>query len=270
MGLRLAREICIGALVGWLAVVAPASASAADARLLLYDPDGSYGDTLEFSTIVTRFLKDVEGNWSFQAVADVQDFEALMAEASSHFGVISTSYVKTAPGKLQPMLVPTSHGDPFYRKVLIMQSGRERAALSGKSIAVTSIFDTNSPQARQIAAELAKQGVAGPVLVGVPQDIDALMALHLRQVDGALVTPGSLELLRRINPQAVSALHVVYEAKKVLRAPLCVIGTNVPAAEQALLRQQFIKMGSNRYGRQIMQRMGVDAWAPLTPEMMER
>ena len=243
--------------------------SAAERRILLYDPDNSYGDILDVSAAFKHFLDGTAGGWTFQTVTDRSDFETLAAQPESHFAIVSSGYLHAGPKiKLTPLLVPAAHGDPYYHKLLLGRENTTQETLSGHSIAATAVFESNSAQSRAIVAELSKQGIANPVLVGVPKDVDALMALHLKQVDAALVTLGSIDVLRRVNPQAVAAFHVIFETKKISRAPLCTIGTNAPSDEQALLRQEFAKMGKTAPGRVLMQRMEFDAWIAPPAEVM--
>lgn len=73
-------------------------------------------------------------------------------------------------------------------------------------------------QAR-LTAELAALGVTGARIVTVPKDIDALLALSFGQVDAALVTPISVDVLREVNPQVASKFRILAETAKILRSP---------------------------------------------------
>ncbi len=60
--------------------------------------------------------------------------------------------------------------------------------------------------------------VTGVHVIPVAKDIDALLALSFGQVQAALVTPDSVEVLKRINPGASAKFRTVYTTSPILRA----------------------------------------------------
>ncbi|HET6346153.1 MAG TPA: PhnD/SsuA/transferrin family substrate-binding protein [Myxococcota bacterium] len=251
------------------AVTLPAAASASPRQVLLYDPDANLSDIVEIAAAFSRYLQRTGENWTFQAVQRRDTFEALLKEPGSEYAIVSAAYLRTAAeANMTPLLVPADHGDVYYRKQLVTAAKVDARALSGRNIAVSGAGDERSAETQAVLADLARAGVAKPLLVSLPKDIDALMALYFGQVDAALVVPHSIEVMRRISPKAVASLEVLHETRKMLRSPLCVVGKISGDKQKEPLVQYLQGMAADPDGKEIMRRMAFDAWMPFQSDML--
>jgi hypothetical protein len=256
-------------LIGALALL-PESASAVAARqVLLYDPDANLSDIVEIAAAFSRYLQRTGENWTFQAVQQRDAFEALLKQPSSEYAIVSAAYLRASSEfNMTPLLVPSHRGDVYYRKQLVTSKKVEARSLSGRNIAVSGAGDERSAETQAVLAELARAGVDKPLLVSLPKDIDALMALYFGQADAALVVPNSIEVMRRITPKAVASLEVLHETHKMLRSPLCAVGKNSASRQKEFLVQYLQGMAADPDGKEIMRRMAFDAWAPFQSDML--
>jgi len=255
----------------WLApggAIEAQAASSSGGRVIFYDPDAKFDDLIGALKAFDSYFSSL-GHLQFQAVQQSDDFEAALGRKDTQFVIVSSTYLRSPRGsRLTPLLVPAAQGDAFYRKLLVSRREDSVNTLSGKNIASTGVMDDSSEQSKQVMSELARQGITRPLLMSVPKDVDALLALYFRQVQGALVTPGSIEVLKHINPQATASFQVLFETKKMLRSPFCVVNGRVGSGEQAQVTEEVKHMDSHDLGRVIMQRLEFDAWLPFRPEML--
>jgi hypothetical protein len=237
-----------------IALAQSPGAPAKQHQILFYDPDANYTDMAAISTAFAGVLDRLDDGWSFQAVQQREAFELLASRPEAEFAFVSTAYLRGAPSiKLTPLLVPSSQGDIYYRKQLVGKGQATTHDLVGKNIAV-------SGQADDVAVhELTTLGIADPLLLAVPKDVDALMALYFGQADGALVTPSSIEVFRRVNPKAVAAFRVVLETKKILRSPFCAL-EHASKDSQATIVRVLAHLADTPEGRSIMRYVAFDGW----------
>ena len=243
--------------------------AASERRILLYDPDANLGDIVEIAAAFSRYLQRSGESWTFQAVQQRDVFEQLLHDADSEFAIVSSAYLRTNEAAFAPLLVPSEHNDVYYRKQLVTNKKVQAAVLSGKNIAVSGAGDEDSPETQAILGDLSKAGVTKPILVSLPKDIDALMALYFGQTDAALVAPHSIEVMQRISPKAVTSLAVLLETRRMLRAPLCAIGRNVSPKRRDTLVQYLRGMAQDPDGKEAMRRMAFDAWVPFQADMLQ-
>jgi hypothetical protein len=239
----------------------PRVGSAAEPKFLLYDPDTNHGDIVAITAAFNKFLAGIEEGTTFQAVQKPEAFVSLAKDEQSKFAIVSSAYLSAKDVKLTPLLIPSLHGDIYYRKVLLsstqMASSKD---LRSKNVAVTGAG--NPTLAKRTQDELNDAGVTGAMLINVPKDVDALLALYFGQVDAALVAPASIEVLKRVNPSAVTSLKVLLETKKILRSPLCVISDRADSQEAQKMLTAFKGIAGTPQGRDLMRHMAIDSWVP--------
>lgn len=250
--------------------VARSAAAAEERRLLLYDPDANLGDIVEIAAAFSRFLQRTGQGWTFQAVQQRETFESLLRQPGSEFAIVSSAFLRTTgDNALSPLLVPSEKNDVYYHKQLVTSKKVQAKSLSGRNIAVSGAGDEASAETQAILAELTKAGVSHPILLSLPKDIDALMALYFGQADAALVAPHSIEVMQRISPKAVASLEVLYETRRMLRSPLCAVGKAAGAKQRETLVQSLLGMAKDPDGKEVMRRMDFDAWVPFQADMLQ-
>ncbi|MEZ0311552.1 MAG: PhnD/SsuA/transferrin family substrate-binding protein [Myxococcota bacterium] len=241
-------------------------------RIVYFDPDANHQAIVNIATWFTDYLASASVELVFQAVESREAFERLLADPKTRFALVSSSYVATADARLDPILVPQVGGDPFYYKVLIDVGTGDGRELSGKNLAASVIAKPGSSNFKELLQGLAAGGVRvdGVHVIPVAKDIDALLALSFGQVQAALVTPESVEVLKRINPGVAAKFRAVYRTSPILRAPMCEVGKKSSARERANLVSALQRMSQSDDGRKAMRTMGFEGWLPFQPEMLKR
>jgi hypothetical protein len=241
----------------------PTAAEAKQHQILFYDPDANYTDMAAISTAFASVLDRLDDGWSFQAVQQRESFEMLANRTDAEFAFVASAYLRSGPAiKLAPLLVPSSQGDIYYRKQLVGKGSASAHDLVGKNIAVSGPADDAAMR------ELSVLGVSNPLLLAVPKDVDALMALYFGQADGALVTPSSIEVFRRVNPKAVAAFRVVLETKKILRSPFCALD-HASKESQATIIRALQHLADTPEGRSVMRYIAFDSWVRYETGMLK-
>ncbi len=234
-----------------------------DQRLIaFYDPDANHQAILSIMNGFNAFLKNEGVPLRFQPVMSTEKLEELLRSSSVDFAIVSSSYLKEHPSRLKPLLVPEANGQHSYRKVLI-DRGVGEPNLAGKNIAATT--GEGKDRGSTVLAMLKRAGIPadGALVIPVAKDVDALLALSFGQVQAALVTPTSVEVLKRINPVAAKSLRKIYETDPILRAPLCAVGT----ATNTQLLAALQRMEQDPDGRRAIRSLGFDRWVVYQSNM---
>ena len=171
----------------------------------------------------------------------------------------------------EPMLVPASGGSSFYSKVLVDSGRGDPGDLRGRAVAAT-VLSANAEVALKETLEVLRRGgnkVDGARGIPVSKDIDALLALTFGQVQAALVTPDSIEVLKKINPSAPK-FRVVFKTEPILRPPLCEVGKRSSARDKAALVSALMEMSKDELGQKTIKAMGFDQWAAFESGMLKK
>jgi ABC-type phosphate/phosphonate transport system substrate-binding protein len=265
----------IRSLAASLAIAVCVSTARADdsaGRIVYYDPDANHQAIVNIATWFTDYLASAGINLTFQAVESRDAFERLLGDPQTRFALVASTYLAANGKDLEPLLVPEVAGDPFYHKVLIDVGQGDGHDLSGKNLAASVIAKAGANNFKDLLDGLASGGmrVNGVHVIPVAKDIDALLALSFGQVQAALVTPDSVEVLKRINPGASAKFRTVYTSSPILRAPLCEVGKKASAQERVKLVSALQQMSKSDDGRKAMRTMGFEGWAQFQPEMLKR
>ena len=102
----------------------------------------------------------------------------------------------------------------------------------------------------------------------VSKDIDALLALVFGRVEGAIVTPGSIEVLKHINPVGFYKIRVVVELERVLHPPLCRYGKELRPGADTVIIDMFKTMMEDDAGRRAAHTLGYDSWVEFDNKMI--
>ena len=269
---RSAASILVILVVGWSSWALRAEAAPAQQRILFYDPDANHQAIVQVSAWFNRFLQKVEPNLKFQALTSRKDFQAMLKQKDVAFAIVSSNVLKeVGTKKLEPLLVPAKDNDPYYRKLLLDAGQGNKGDLRGQNIAATVGSQDKSSGKKAVLDELTSGGVqvSEAIVMPVSKDIDALLALAFGQVQAALVTPDSLLILERLNPVAAKSFRQVYEAPKILRAPLTAVGKRANPALKTKLKEAFLTMSQDSNGRKAMSMLAFNTWMPFEPSMLE-
>ncbi len=255
-----------------LALTAHLAPQAAAAKtILFFDPDANHQAILHIKAWFNEFLRDANSELTFQPVLSAGALETMLRDPTSAYAIVASSYLKERRAAFEPILVPTSHGATSYRKLLVDKGEGATKDLSAKTLAATLAGEDAAATTKALLAGLKEGGVqvTGTIVVPVSKDIDALLALSFGQVDAALVTPESLEVLKRINPTAATSFRTVMRTRAILRPPLCVLPGRTTPAERAKLIELLRRMSAHASGLKAMSSLGFDGWLVFEPAMLE-
>lgn len=241
---------------------AAASPTSSPGLLVYFDPDANHQAILSITSRFSGYLAEKNVDLEFQPVQTRDALRALLADERTRFAIVNPSYSGAEIDSLLPLLVPTKQGDPYYHKVLLDNGGGASGESQAKTVAAALPVSNTVEAAQSLLALLPSRtlNVNTVSTVAVTKDIDALLALSFRQVDAALVTPASLEVLKRINPVAAQEMRVVSQTKPILRSPLYAVGKRTRPDERDNLIATLRAMGENELGRSAMNTMGIDGW----------
>lgn len=243
-----------------------ASTASAEERkeLLFYDPDGNHQAIVRITALFNSYLRETNVPLNFQAIVSSDNFSRRLSTDTSAFVIVSSPLLSGQGGKrFKPLLVPDAGGEAgvHYRKLLVGKAG----AVANDSMATIATAGTKEWAVSLLATASIK--VSGTRLISVSKDIDALLALSFGQVQQALVTPSSLEVLRTINAAAAGQFVVLAETAPVLRSPLCLVSGNASPGLIKQLTASLKRMNENPTGRQTLLMLGFSRWVPFTPSM---
>lgn len=254
-----------------VAAAAPPTAGEPADLLLFYDPDANHQAIVNITSWFNTYLRDSGSGLSFQPVKDRAAFESLLGEPSTKFAIVSSAFLREGKEKgLSALLVPSSSGDVYYRKKLIDRGQGQLGDLSGANIAATVTDRSRGGEVVLESLRAAGIEIGSAHIIPVSKDIDALLALSFGQVQAALVTPSSVEVLKRINPAAVASFRTVLETKPILRSPLCSVTKNTTAEEREKITAAIKKMVEDENGRKATRTLGFDQWVPYEPRMLQK
>jgi ABC-type phosphate/phosphonate transport system substrate-binding protein len=241
-------------------------------RIVYFDPDANHQAIVNIATWFTDYLASASVELVFQAVESRDAFERLLTDPKTRYALVSSTYLAGSDAKLEPILVPQVGGDPFYYKVLIDVGIGDGHDMSGKNLAATVIAKAGSTNFKELLSSLSAGGVRveGTHVIPVAKDIDALLALSFGQVQAALVTPDSVEVLKRINPGVAAKFRIVYRSSPILRATMCEVGKKSTPKERGSLVSALQRMSQSDDGRKAMRTMGFEGWIAFQPEMLKR
>ena len=259
--------------IAWLFAVTlliPTVAHAAEGHVYFYDPDANHKAILNIASSFNAFFANAHTEMTLQPVVSAELLESLIKDSKDDFLIVSSGYLKRGRISAKALLVPTSNGDPFYRKMLVDRGKQEDPPQLG-SLAVASGGDPSGRVQKELLESLRQRGlsVGGTTIIPVSKDIDALLALSFGQVQSALVTSASVDVLKKMNPTSAKSLRVIFESAPILRTPLCALDS-VSVAKRELIVALFAKMTADPDGQRAMKAMGLDAWIPFDAGMMKK
>lgn len=229
--------------------LAPGASAGGGAPFYYFDPDTKLHD---FGLLKTRFQEFLHDDYSFQPFLRENDLLREIPARPPRFLIVSAERAGELEGGLTavPLLVPEADGRTAYRKKLLMRRGADEVRL----VAGTLKIDMGETS-------------RGWSWVIVAKDLDALLAVALGQVDAAIVDPGSISLLRSINPDALARLAVGEETRPIYHPPLCFLRGVASGSEVDAMRRRFLAMDKEPGGRELLLLLGFDRWTDAPGEL---
>ena len=207
----------------------------AEMQLFFFNPDANVKEFTRLVGSANGYLQSAGVDAKLQPFVKAEAMEGMVAAKKAPFAIVSSWYYNIAKDalSLEPLMMPSTGGKTVYKKVLLVRSGSatDVAAVSGK-LATTSLGKENQKFLNDFVFKGACLNVGGLNIIWVQKDIDALLALKFRQVDAALVVERNVEILKKVSPQTVAGLEVIFTSPEIPESPLCALSGNADAGSK--------------------------------------
>ncbi|MEW6441542.1 MAG: PhnD/SsuA/transferrin family substrate-binding protein [bacterium] len=198
-----------------------------------------------------------------------REINDLILSGFIHLGFICTGpYLKALhAGRMEPLVIPVVNGKSYYRAYVIVPRRSSWASfneLRGKTFA---FMDPDSLTGFLYPVSLLrKMGGAGPEeFFGdtfiVRSHTDLLHAVSYGLADGASVNSNVYDYYQKRRPREIEECRIL-TVSEPLGMPPVVTGPGMPDGLRRRIRDAFLGMDRDPLGKSILDKMGVDAFAP--------
>ncbi|MBN1960494.1 MAG: PhnD/SsuA/transferrin family substrate-binding protein [Deltaproteobacteria bacterium] len=242
-------------------------------QIYFFDPDINYVALIKATELLNKYLSQIDNSFNFVPLQNQHDFEKLLNQDRPGFVIINSKLFSTINNlhKITPLLVPSVDNSAFYKKVLVKNTNNILEKSSKLTIAVSGIPSNINSNTKYVfnLIDTSNFNIQNTIILPVSKDIDALLALSFNQVDIALVTNQSFEVLLKINPSAVKQLTVFGTTKPILRSLLCSVNNYNDIKIVNKLTDAFLNMQNNDLGKQILALLGFDNFIKFNTSIRE-
>ncbi|RMH69978.1 MAG: hypothetical protein D6675_10805 [Gemmatimonadetes bacterium] len=184
--------------------------------IFIYNPEAGVSNVDKVRQNLIDYLESQHITADVYVFANPDDFQRAVDQLKPDVAIVASYYYESMKSHYNWKSILAGHYEqtPVFTKVLVVSKSISLVQnLKNKSLATVSAGAVSQEYLNaQLPEELRAQDVR---VMSVSKDIDAIMALGFDQVDGAIVTPSSLEKLRQINPNVVDQLHILQELKPI-------------------------------------------------------
>ena len=206
------KKICASILV-LIILIIPGNQSldAGDSiTVFLFNPDGKPALASKVKSSLESHLKDKGIDARVMIFRKSVDFENSLQHYKPHYAIASFYYYKAKYGEYRWNILLSGYNNNSggYNKILLtLNSIKSPIDLVNKGISTISLGSATS---NFVSDQLQNLGLtAGNVrIIPVTQNMDAIMALALNQVAGAIVSQDSYGLLKNINPELINQIKI--------------------------------------------------------------
>lgn len=229
-----------------------------------FNPDSAQSNFSHLTKGFGSFLRKAGLEASFQAFTQKVDFDQRVKDKSPALVYVPSWYYEKY-GKvlgLKPLLTSLENGQPNYTKVLLIRKANEITIddLDGRTVAMT----TMGPDTEELLNNnfFKVQGISFSAMniIVTPKDADALYALALGQVDTALVSRTTLQMVGRVNNKILDGLEELVVSAPVPMPLLCVTPGTMDTAEIERLKRIFKQGGHKAIRPKYMEMLNINGW----------
>jgi len=230
-----------------------------------FNPDSHQSNLSQLKSDMDSALIHNQQKFSFQPFARLDDFNKQLRSQRPSLLYIPHWYLDRF-GKelgLRPLLHSLRENKTTYRKQLItnIRSNKKIHELENGSLAMTTMGPDSRSILNSVIFSQHKIRAEKLSIVEVPKDADAVFAVALGQVDSALVSETSLQLLKLRNPRLTASVHVIADTKPITLPVLCYLEGTFTEKELDTLRKQLSKPSPQK-GKSIFNILNIDTWRP--------
>ncbi len=232
--------------------------------IYFYNPETNINSFAFFKIEFDKYLSTY-GPYQFQPFSDRETFEEFIIQKSDGVFLLSSWHYNDLVEKIpmESVFVGTSKGKTTQKRILsVKETITSIASLKGKKIATTG----NEEFTKNILTKMLGEGEKGIVdslmILNVPIEIDALIAVGFGMADAALTTENSLDKLAAINPKQYKRLKLLATGKETL---LPIVAVPKQSDDNInLLLKVIEKMENVPEGKKKLRMLGIDGWEKLS------
>ena len=179
-------------------------------NIFIFNPESKIRNVRVAKVSLEKYLQEEGIAAKVHIFANPKDFEILAARLKPDFAIVASYYYRAMKSRFQwkTLLSGYKNNRSGFNKILVTpKSIKNPRELRNKGIA--NVFMGEATKRFVDSQFLRPLGLSSKNvrIVTVSKDIDAIMALAFRQVQGAIVTQDSFTTLKRINPSAIKNLN---------------------------------------------------------------
>jgi len=247
-------------------------------KIVLYNPDLVFGNIETFTASISTYLeatnKTNQTQLSLEYFRKTDDLEKYTNEQSPSFAIFNSWYYINNKKDFNaiPLLIASKNNSPYYQKIIVVHKDsniKQLKDLTGKTLALASSSEQDYPYLDKVIFKGQINSEKSLMIMPVSKDIDALLALVMRQVDAALVTPESYELLRKTSPAYVENIESFYTSPNIPLPVLCTLKSNVSQDVIKETKNAFLTMKDASLGQKTLKFMQIDEWIPFSNNYLQ-
>ena len=246
-------------------------------NIVLYNPDLTFAHIETFTTTVTNYLEsrsNDDNELALEFFRKNEDLETYIAEESPSFAIFSSWYYVNNK-KLydaNPLLIASKDHKTYYNKIIYVHKDsdiKQLEDLKGKTLALASSGKRDYLYLDKVIFKEEINSKSSLIVIAVPKDMDALLALVMQQVDAALVTAESYELLKESAPTYLEDIEAFYISPPIPMPILCTLEENISQETINHIQDVFLTMDENSLGIESMELLQIDKWIPFSDDYLE-
>ncbi len=176
-------------------------------KVFVFNPESQISRGRYIKHIFENACKKARVSCAMQIFAKSVDFERVMKVRKPEFAIVASYYYTLRKKKFRwsPIFSGYRAGASGFKKALLSTKGKKL-----KNIKYISAIAVGGNSINPVEQKFINSVGKGTFFVTkVSKEIDAIMGLALAQVDGAIVTTKTLNILGRVNPKARRSLRTI-------------------------------------------------------------
>jgi len=232
-------------------------------KFYYFNPDSTQSNLRQLKSHMDTALQKNDIQASFQPFARFTDLDDQIRKDRPALLYVPHWYFEQF-GKelgLRPLLRSWRDNKSVYQKRLITNIQTKKSF--NKQINTTLAMTTMGPGSHAVLDRLrffdSDNKIGNFNIIEVPKDADAVFAVALGQVDSALVSSSSLQLLEKRNPRLISSVQVIAETLPINLPILCYVEGTITEKKLETLRQQLLNDALKK-DKNIPSILDIDTW----------
>ncbi len=226
-------------------------------------PDSTQSNFSLLKQNVDEFFNEAKLDIQFQAFTHEVDFERLVRQRKPGMVLVPAWYFKQH-GKelaLKPLVTALRQEHAAYHKALLIRKNDAAShdRLDGKTVAVTNMGPDADQQLNNYFSEHEIDFTWGNIVI-TPKDADAFYALVLGQVDAAIVSIQTIQVVGRTNPRLEDMVHKLATSSPIPMPLLCITENGLDEKQVKEIKRLLLRSGKQLPPPSFMQMLHISGW----------